>query len=43
MARLARIAVPQVPHHVTSRGNRRLPLSLGDDDRRASLALVARL
>jgi hypothetical protein len=43
MARLAPIAVPQVPHHVTSRGNRRLPLSLGDDDRRASLALVARL
>jgi len=26
MTRLARIVVPQVPHHVTQRGNRRQPV-----------------
>ena len=26
MARLARIVIPDVPHHVTQRGNRRLPI-----------------
>ncbi len=41
MARLSRIVIPQVPHHVTQRGNRRLPIFFGDDDRRDYLALVA--
>jgi putative transposase len=33
--------IPGVAHHVTQRGNRRLPVFFGDDDRRAYLALVA--
>lgn len=41
MARLARIVIPHAPHHVTQRGNRRLPVFFGDDDRRAYLALLA--
>jgi putative transposase len=41
MARLARIVIPGVAHHVTQRGNRRLPVFFGDDDRRDYLALVA--
>jgi putative transposase len=41
MARLARIVIPGAAHHVTQRGNRRLPVFFGDDDRRAYLALVA--
>lgn len=32
MARLARIVVPGLPHHVTQRGNRRLETFFGDDD-----------
>jgi putative transposase len=40
MARLARIVLPGVAHHVTQRGNRRLPVFFGDDDRRAYLALL---
>lgn len=38
MARLARIVIPQVAHHVTQRGNRRLPIFFSDEDRRAYLA-----
>jgi putative transposase len=41
MARLARIVIPGVPHHVTQRGNRRLPVFFSDDDRRLYLALLA--
>ena len=41
MARLARIVIPQVAHHVTQRGNRRLPVFFSVDDRRAYLALLA--
>jgi putative transposase len=41
MARLARIVIPDVPHHVTQRGNRRQPVFFDDGDRRAYLALVA--
>lgn len=41
MARLARIVIPQVPHHVTQRGNRRLPVFFSDDDRGEYLRLVA--
>lgn len=32
MARLARVVVPDVPHHVTQRGNRRQPTFFSDDD-----------
>ncbi|MDB5430525.1 MAG: transposase, partial [Caulobacter sp.] len=32
MARLARVVVPGVPHHVTQRGNRRQPVFFHDDD-----------
>lgn len=41
MARLARIVLPGVPHHVTQRGNRRLPVFFSDDDRREYLKLAA--
>ena len=41
MARLARVVIPDVAHHVTQRGNRRQPVFFSDDDRRAYLALVA--
>lgn len=41
MARLSRIVIPGVPHHVTQRGNRRLPVFFSDDDRRLYLALLA--
>lgn len=41
MARLARIVIPNVPHHVTQRGNRRLPIFFCDEDRAAYLAEVA--
>ncbi|WP_404714079.1 transposase [Sphingomonas sp. MMS24-J13] len=41
MARLSRIVIPDVAHHVTQRGNRRLPVFFGDDDRILYLRLVA--
>src|SRR5690606_11507519 len=41
MARLARIVIPGAAHHVTQRGNRRLPVFFSDDDRRLYLALLA--
>ena len=41
MARLARVVVPGVPHHVTQRGNRRLETFFEDDDYRAYLDLLA--
>ncbi len=34
MARIARYVVPDLPHHVTQRGNRREPVFFGDDDYR---------
>lgn len=34
MARLPRIVIPGVAHHVTQRGNRRLPVFFCDGDRR---------
>ena len=40
MARLARIVVPHAPHHITQRGNRRLPIFFSDEDRVAYLALL---
>ena len=41
MARLARVVVPGYPHHITQRGNRRLPTFFSDDDYEAYLALMA--
>ncbi|NNC36727.1 MAG: transposase [Hyphomonadaceae bacterium] len=41
MARLARIVVPGLPHHVTQRGNRRETVFFGDDDYQAYLDLLA--
>ena len=42
MARLSRIVIPGVAHHVTQRGNRRLPVFFSDEDRAVYLALVAK-
>ena len=41
MARLARLVVPGLPHHVTQRGVRRMPTFFGDADYRAYRDLVA--
>jgi putative transposase len=41
MARLSRIVIPSVPHHITQRGNRRLPVFFSDEDRAAYLSLIA--
>jgi putative transposase len=41
MARLARVVVEGVPHHVTQRGNRRQPVFFSDDDYAAYKALLA--
>jgi putative transposase len=41
MARIARIVVPGVPHHVTQRGNRRETTFFEDGDYRFYLALLA--
>ena len=40
MARIARIVVPGLPHHVTQRGNRRARVFDGDNFRQAYLGLV---
>ena len=40
MARLARIAVPELPYHVTQRGNRRQPVFFQDADYRTYLAML---
>ncbi len=41
MARIARVAVPGVPYHITHRGNRRSAVFYGDADREIYLALLA--
>ena len=41
MARLARVVIPGVPHHVTQRGNRRQQTFFGDGDYAAYLELMA--
>ena len=41
MPRTARIVIPDVPHHVTQRGNNRQDVFFVDDDRLAYLALLA--
>jgi putative transposase len=40
MARLARVVIPDVPHHVTQRGNRRERVFFGDDDYGLYLRLI---
>jgi len=40
MARLSRIVIPGVPHHVTQRGNRRQPIFFSDADRLLYLDLL---
>ncbi len=41
MARLARLVIPGLPHHITQRGNRRQQTFFGDDDYEAYLDLMA--
>lgn len=41
MARLPRIALPAIPHHVTQRGNRREQTFFEDDDYELYLELLA--
>ncbi len=41
MARLARIVVPGMPHHITQRGNRRQPTFFCEDDYAAYLQLMS--
>jgi putative transposase len=40
MAKLPRAIVPDVPHYVTQRGNRRQTVFFGDDDYRLYVALL---
>jgi len=42
MARLARVVVPQIPYHITHRGNRRGRVFIDDADREAYLAFLER-
>lgn len=41
MARLARVVIPGLPHHVTQRGNHRERVFFGDEDYQAYLDLIA--
>jgi putative transposase len=41
MPRSARLVVPEVPHHVVQRGNRRQPIFFTDADRRSYVAALA--
>lgn len=41
MARIARVVIPGIPHHVTQRGNRRMQVFFGDDDYREYIVLMA--
>jgi len=40
MPRAARIAIPDVPHHITQRGNNRQDVFFVDDDRRVYLSIL---
>lgn len=42
MARLARIIVPGIPHHVIQRGNRKQKVFFSDDDRLLYLSLITK-
>ena len=41
MARMARVVIPGIPHHITQRGNRRQPVFFSDEDYLAYLELLA--
>jgi putative transposase len=41
MARIARVVVPGIPHHITQRGNRRQQVFFSDDDYKLYLELMA--
>ena len=41
MARLARVVIPGIPHHITQRGNRRLPTFFCEDDYTTYLKLMS--
>ncbi len=41
MARIARVVIPGIPHHLTQRGNRRMQTFFSDDDYREYIALMA--
>ncbi|MBU1107572.1 MAG: transposase [Candidatus Riflebacteria bacterium] len=41
MARIARLVIPSIPHHITQRGNRRQRVFFSDDDYNHYLALLA--
>lgn len=41
MPRLPRLICPEVPHHITQRGNRKQRIFFNDNDRRAYLQLLA--
>ncbi|AAR35770.1 hypothetical protein GSU2397 [Geobacter sulfurreducens PCA] len=40
MTRIARVIATGIPHHVTQRGNRRMPTFFNDEDYRAYIALL---
>ena len=40
MSRIARVVVPEVPHHITQRGNRRLQTFFCDEDYEAYIELM---
>ncbi|MBL4869439.1 MAG: hypothetical protein JKX72_00650 [Robiginitomaculum sp.] len=42
MARLARIVIPGLPHHVTQRGNRREQVFFDDNDYSAYLDMLSK-
>jgi len=42
MPRIARVVVPEIPHHITQRGNRNQIVFFSDDDRVAYLELIKR-
>ncbi|TSA46138.1 MAG: transposase [Deltaproteobacteria bacterium] len=41
MARIARVVIPGIPHHLTQRGNRRMQTFFSDGDYREYIALMA--
>jgi putative transposase len=41
--RIARVVIPNLPHHITQRGNRRLPTFFGDQDYKRYLQIMAEL
>ncbi len=42
MPRASRIVVPGIPHHITQRGNRQMPIFFSDDDRRYYIATLTK-